>query len=83
MQNLRKEAGFDIADKIILFYQSGGRIVRVVNQWADYIKAETLALEIRHALIPERAFMKMEKVDGETVTLGVEKVEGNADEPLP
>ena len=74
VQNLRKEAGFDIADKIILTYQSGGRVVRVVNQWADYIKTETLALEIRHALIPERAFMKMEQIDGETVTLGVERV---------
>lgn len=74
VQNMRKEAGFNIEDKIRLYYQSAGRVVRVFNQWADYIKTETLALEIQHELIPESAFQKLEKIDGETVTLGVERV---------
>ncbi len=74
VQNMRKEAGFNIEDKIRLYYQSAGRVVRVFNQWADYIKTETLAVDIRHELIPESAFQKLEKIDSETVTLGVERV---------
>ncbi len=74
VQNMRKDAGFNIEDKIRLYYQSAGRIVRVFNRWAEYIKSETLAVDIHHELIPESAFQKLEKIDGETVTLGVERV---------
>ncbi len=74
VQNMRKEAGFNIEDRIIIFFQASGRAVRVFNEWGDYIKAETLAREIHHALVPEQAFMKMEQVEGETITLGVQKV---------
>ena len=71
---MRKEAGFNIEDKIHLYYQAAGRTVRVFNRWAEYIKSETLAVDIHHELIPESAFQKLEKIDGETVTLGVERV---------
>ncbi len=74
VQNMRKEADFNIEDKITIYYQAAGRVVRVFDQWADYIKTETLAVDIRHELIPENAFQKMEKIDGETITLGVERV---------
>lgn len=74
VQNMRKEAGFNIEDKIRLYYQAAGRTVRVFHQWGDYIKAETLAVDIHHELIPESAFQKLEKIDSETVTLGVERV---------
>ena len=75
VQNMRKEAGFNIEDRIIITYQASGRPVHVFEGWADYIKAETLANEIVHALVPERAYMKMEKIDSETITLGVERAE--------
>ncbi len=74
VQNMRKEAGFNIEDKIHIYYQAAGRTVRVFNRWAEYIKSETLAVDIHHELIPESAFQKLEKIDGETVTLGVERV---------
>ena len=71
VQNLRKAADFDIADRITLFYQAEGKVHRVFQQWADYIKAETLALSIEHQLIPEEAFQRKEQVDGQDVLLGV------------
>lgn len=73
VQSMRKDANFNIEDKIVIYYQSGGRAVRVFKDWADYIKAETLALEIQHALIPESAFQKLEKIDSETIAIGVKK----------
>jgi isoleucyl-tRNA synthetase len=73
IQNMRKDAGFDIADKIIIYYQAEGDVHDVFQQWADTIKAETLAVEIDHQLIPEAAFQRKEKVDGLDVMLGVKR----------
>ncbi len=44
VQNLRKEARFDVADRIRLHYQAGPRLVKAVTAFADYIARETLAV---------------------------------------
>ena len=74
IQNMRKDAGFDISDRINVYQQAEGFVSRVFKQWADYIKAETLAVDIQHQLIPEAAFQRKERVDGEDVMLGVQQV---------
>ncbi len=74
IQNMRKDAGFDIADKITIYYQTEGALHRVFRQWADYIKAECLAVTIEHQLIPEAAFQRKEKVDSLDVMIGVKRV---------
>jgi isoleucyl-tRNA synthetase len=74
VQNMRKEANFNIEDRIVLSYQADGRPIHVFENWADYIRAETLATKIIHGLVPERAFTKVEKIDGEMITLGIEQV---------
>jgi isoleucyl-tRNA synthetase len=74
IQNMRKDAGFDISDKITIYYQAEGAVHRVFKEWADYIKAETLATSIEHQLIPEAAFQRKEKVDSLDVMLGVRKL---------
>ncbi len=73
IQNMRKDAGFDISDRIAVYHQAEGFVNRVFKQWEDYIKTETLAVSINHQLIPEAAFQRKERVDGEDVMLGVEK----------
>lgn len=75
IQNMRKDAGFDIADKISVYYQVDGPIHHVFQEWAGYIKAETLALEIEHRLIPEAAFQRREKVEGLDMMLGVKRAD--------
>ena len=73
IQNMRKDAGFDISDKIDVFYQAEGAIHHVFEDWAPYIKAETLALSISHQLIPEAAFQRKETVEGLDVMIGVKQ----------
>jgi isoleucyl-tRNA synthetase len=73
IQNMRKDAGFDIADRITVYYQAEGSIRHIFSDWGDYIKAETLAVAIRHQLIPEAAFQRREKADGLDVMLGVKR----------
>jgi isoleucyl-tRNA synthetase len=74
VQNMRKDADFDIADKITIYYQGEGAIHHVFHDWADYIKTETLATSIEHQLIPEAAFQRKEQVEGLDVMLGVKRV---------
>ena len=73
IQNMRKDAGFDISDRITVYYQTEGALHRVFRDWSDYIKAETLAVDIKHQLIPEAAFQRKEKVDSLDVLVGVRR----------
>ncbi len=73
IQNMRKDAGFDISDRITIYYQAEGTVHRVFQEWSDYIKTETLALALEHQLIPEVAFQRKEKVDGLDVMVGVKR----------
>lgn len=46
IQNLRKEKGFEVTDKIRLILKQDDRLETAVNQNKDYICAETLASEL-------------------------------------
>ena len=47
VQNLRKEAGFEVTDRISIFFESDAKFANAILNLADYIKAETLALQIK------------------------------------
>ncbi len=44
VQNLRKDRGLNIEDRIELRYAGTDELKEVAGEWADYIKAETLAV---------------------------------------
>jgi len=46
IQNLRKDSGFDVTDKIDVFLQKDENIVSAVNTNMEYIKTETLTEEL-------------------------------------
>jgi isoleucyl-tRNA synthetase len=46
IQNLRKESGFDVTDKIILTIQQHEAINSAINKFKDYIASQTLAKEV-------------------------------------
>ncbi len=43
VQNMRKDAGFEVMDKIIIKYIADSKLSNYINQFSDYIKNETLA----------------------------------------
>ena len=43
---MRKERNFNIEDRINLFYNGNSSFESVINKFGDYIKEETLAIEI-------------------------------------
>ncbi|MDO4369654.1 MAG: isoleucine--tRNA ligase, partial [bacterium] len=46
VQNLRKEKDFEIENRINLYYNSDDRFEEVIREYGDYIKNETLAVEL-------------------------------------
>ncbi|MCH8995070.1 MAG: class I tRNA ligase family protein, partial [Chloroflexi bacterium] len=86
IQNLRREAGFDIADRITTYWQarlpdgqgdpstgSGQALRRVIERHADYIMGETLSLSLVEGDPPSEAHRSEQTVDGHKVVLGVER----------
>jgi len=72
IQELRKEADFEMNDRIHLYYEGSDKIKEAFRKHEKYIKAETLSLDIESNVIDD-AFSKETKVSGENVTLGVKK----------
>ncbi len=50
IQLLRKEADFNLVDRIIIFYQTDERLKNAIINNLDYLKNETLALEVIEAM---------------------------------
>jgi len=71
LQTMRKRAGFDIADYISTYYQGGSSIQRVIQEFAPYIKQETLSRDLIQGPAPHGAYAESHKVDGDEVVLGV------------
>ena len=72
IQELRKEADFEMNDRIHLFHEASGKIRDVFKKHADYIKAETLSLEIHDALESD-VVQKEIKLGSEKLVIGVKK----------
>ncbi|MFH0942333.1 MAG: isoleucine--tRNA ligase [Chloroflexota bacterium] len=73
LQNMRRSAGFDIADHITTFYQGDDDFGRVMRDFADYIQQETLSLKLVRGESPSGAFVESHKIAGHQVTLGVRR----------
>ena len=72
IQTMRKDADFDVMDHIKVYESGNGKIKSIIEANADTIKDEVLANEI--ALDTEGGHAKEWNINGETVTLGVEKM---------
>ena len=71
VQTMRKEAGFEVMDKIAVSYEGTEKAEKVFADNASTIADETLALEVTKAV--PAGYTKEWKINGEAVTIGVEK----------
>ena len=74
LQTLRKDAGFEIADRITVSYQGDEDVRRVMSRFADYVAVETLAVELKEGSAPDGAYAEQQKLDGQEVMLAVRRV---------
>ncbi len=71
VQTMRKEAGFEVMDRITLSQSGNEKIARILEKHADLIKAEVMA---EHLVLGEaKGYTKEWNLNGENALLGVEK----------
>ena len=75
VQDLRKSADLDIADRIRLFYQASPGLAEGVKAFHEYIQNETLAVEMASRPVPAGLTQVSDSFDGETLTIGLERVD--------
>ncbi|MGE5552263.1 MAG: isoleucine--tRNA ligase [Bacteroidota bacterium] len=73
VQNMRKNAGFVLTDRIRLTLVTDGEMTEAVQAFADYIKGETLAVALAFRAAPGEGFESWE-INGHPAWLSVEKV---------
>lgn len=73
-QDLRKTADFEISDRIKLVYIATPKLAEAVTEFSEYIKNETLTLELVFGEPDPQMTQIKSEFDGETVKLGVERM---------
>jgi isoleucyl-tRNA synthetase len=74
LQTMRKNAGFDIADYITTHYQGDAEVARVLRQFEDYVRQETLSRELVEGPPPEGAYSEEHKLGGRSIRLAVKRL---------
>ena len=74
IQTLRKDADFEISDRITVSYQAGEKVRAAVETYRDYIQTETLADALIEAAPENGARSEAFEIDGESVVIGVRRV---------
>ena len=73
VQDLRKSAELDVADRIELFVEATASLRAAVEAHKDYITTETLAANLQFGSLPSEASVAEDSFDGETVRVGLVK----------
>jgi isoleucyl-tRNA synthetase len=74
VQNMRKDAGYQVTDKIKIAFTGNSDIVVAINSFANYISVETLAEKIDNNSDLEGGFIQEQKISGEEIKIKIEKV---------
>ena len=76
IQNLRKNARFEITDRIVTYYDGPEDVSRVMSVHGDYIKQETLSDDLLAPVPDDTAKSETAQIEGMEVTLGVRRANG-------
>ena len=71
IQTMRKEADFEVMDKIVIYCRGNDRIAELLTSHKDTIQSEVLALDVK--IGETKGYVKDWNINGEEVTLGVER----------
>lgn len=73
IQDSRKHSGFDIADRINIFYTVSKGLEKAIEAHREYIMMETLSVKMEKHQNPETLPNASEDFDGETLAIWLEK----------
>ncbi|MEJ2104873.1 MAG: class I tRNA ligase family protein, partial [Ignavibacteriaceae bacterium] len=73
IQNMRKDAGFQVTDKINIEYSADKDFVNAINSFTKYISVETLAVKIENKNELNGEFLQDWKIGGSEIKIKIEK----------
>ncbi len=73
VQDLRKTADLDIADRINLYYSATPGLQKAIEEYKEYITAETLSISMTQGEPPEGAAVVEDEFDNEKIKAGLVK----------
>jgi len=75
IQLMRKEAGYEVTDRIKLFYETDQMLKQAIARYAEHIKEETLAVELYAGQVPENVdYAKAQEINGQKANIGLIRV---------
>ena len=74
IQNIRKDSGCEVTDRIRVEIEAKEAVVGAVAAYADYIGQQTLARDVRTAALPEGEFVVESEIDEEPLKIAVTKL---------
>ena len=73
IQNIRKESGFEVTDKIRVEIEANELTTAAVESFAEYIASQTLALDVKTSAQPMGEFVVDSDLDEEALKIAVTK----------
>jgi len=75
IQSLRKEADFELDDRIVTVYEAAAELAAAMEAWKDYVSAETLSVELQEGSPDAAEFdaVDEDEVEGYQLRLGVRR----------
>ena len=75
VQNLRKDSGFEVTDRIRIGHASSERLAKALGRMVQYVQQETLAVELKPISNADalKQGAKNEDINGEPSAIAVEK----------
>ena len=77
IQTMRKDAGFEVEDRIVTHFAASGELGDVFERFGDYIKQETLSVALQAGANGDGHDWSGQ-IDGETVTIRVARAAGGS-----
>ena len=73
LQNMRKDAGFEVSDRIEVTYEAGDELAAAIEAGRDFIMQSVLATSFARAAAPEGAVSQEWDLNGKKAVLSVRK----------
>ena len=73
LQNMRKDAGFDVTDRIFVTTQGDPEVMDAMRAFQDMIEKGVLAVSVSYEAAPEGAFAQDCDINGKQATLSVKR----------
>ncbi len=75
VQRMRKDSGLEISDRIRVLFSGDAEVRASVKRYQDYVRSETLALELGHVPVAGDDFTPWE-LNGHEAKIRIEKIAG-------